>query len=52
MMMVPRCNIVCGDGFCLECITRDRRYAQACLEIASTAGDGRTRGAFIQMAQV
>lgn len=29
-----------------------RRYAQACLEIAETVGDQRTRAIFIQMAQV
>ena len=29
-----------------------RRYAQACLEIAETVGDERTRAIFIQMAQV
>jgi hypothetical protein len=29
-----------------------RRYAQACLEMAWTAGDERTRAVFIQMAQV
>jgi hypothetical protein len=29
-----------------------RGYAKACLEIAETAGDKRTRAVFIQMAQV
>ena len=32
--------------------TEYRRYAQACLEIAETVGNERTRAIFIQMAQV
>jgi hypothetical protein len=32
--------------------TEYRQYAQACLEVADTSSDQRTRAVFIQMAQV
>ena len=39
-------------GCVLSASPEYRRYAQACLEMAGTAGDARTRAVFIQMAQV